>query len=487
MDDKELREQLAALEARNASLKEQQMLVDKIAALKAENEALDAQVSAEVAADEGEAAAGEPAGERAGDRRGSRTRNVLVGVLVVLSCLAVVVTGITIWTHYTVLDTKGYMNLVGPIGKDPQAIKALSDYVATQVVTATDLQQRTATALPPKAQFLAGPITGAVNDFVASGTDKVLSTPQAYDLWLRINEVAHTKIVALLRGDTTYAYIQGSDVRLNTLPLVSQALVWVDGKLPGGLAGKFSPPMIAPGTDPATAIQQVSAWSGRPLPADFGQITLLKSNSLGPAQKAVRWFDTLVWVIPIMTFVLIAVTVWLSRRRRRTLIELGVGVAVALILTRVIVKQAASAIADGLHQTGGLNVARDVVHASLGPLTTITIWIVVIGVVVAVSAWFSGRRDLQAAVVATGKRVVSKRHASAALESPAVEWMERHLQLLRWAGLIVGLLLLVLFTWSWLGIGLIVVLTLLHEGVLSLVGGQWPFAGERTRSAAAPE
>jgi len=408
-------------------------------------------------------------------RKGGRARTILVGVLVFLTCLAVVVTGIAIWTHYSVLNTKGYISLVGPIGKDPEAIKSLSDYVATQIVTATDLQTRTTDALPPKASFLAAPITSAVNDFIAKQTNKVLSTPQAYDLWIKINTIAHQSIVGLLRGENTYTYIQGDDVVLNTLPLVSQALVWIDGKLPGALGSKFSPPVIVPGTSSADAIQQVSAWTGKPLPADFGQVTLLKSNALGPAQQAVHWFDTLVWVLPIVALLLAAVTVWLSRRRRRTLIELGLGMAVALILTRVVVKQASSALVNDLEHGGGLSVARDLVSASLGPLTTITIWIVVIGVVVAFVAWIAGRHDVRVAVVSGGKNLMTRQSAATAPDSPTVQWIERHTQLLRWAGLIAGLLLLVFATSSWLGIMLWILLTLLYEGLLSLVAREWPF------------
>ena len=487
MDDKEMRDQLAALERQNAKLKKQKQITDRIAALETENAAIDAALgdtSAEAAAVGHEApgaaaSAAEPAAEIAPEtvvvRRGGPARTVFVGVLVFLTCLAVVVTGVTFWTHYTILNTNGYVKLVGPIGKDPKAIKALSDYVSTQIVTATDLQQRTAGALPPKASFLAAPITSAVDGFIAGQTDKVLSTPQAYNLWIKINTIAHQSIVGLLRGQNNYTYIKGNDVKLNTLPLVSQALVWIDGKLPGALGSKFSPPVITPGTPSATAIQQVSTWIGRPLPSDFGQITLLKSNALGPAQRTVRLFDTLVWVLPIVALLLAAVTVWLSRHRRRTLIELGIGVAVALVLTRVIVKQASNAIVNSLHQGSGLTIVKDVVHASLDPLTTITIWIVVIGVLVAFAAWIAGRRDVRVAGISAGKSVV-RGQSMAATGSPAAEWIERHIQLLRWAGLIAGVILLAFATSSWLGIAMWILLTLVYEGVLSLIVREWPFA-----------
>jgi len=418
-------------------------------------------------------------------RKGSRLRNVLVGVLVFLSCLAVVVTGVAWWTHYSVLNTDGYMKIVGPVGKDPEAVKALSDYVAGQIVSATDLQQRTADALPPKAQIFAGPITGALDNFIAKETNKVLSTPQAYDLWLKVNSLAHEKIVALLRGDTTATYIEGSDVKLNTLPLISQVLIWLDGKLSGALGTKFSPPVIAPETPPDEAIQQVSDWTGRTLPADFGQITLLQNDSLGPAQSAVRLFDTLVWVLLVVTIVLIAVTIWLSRRRRRTLIELGIGAAFALILTRVIVKQASTALVDSIPSGGTVTLLRDVVSASLGPLTTLTIWLAVISVVVAVAAWLSGRHDVQVAVVTAGKRVARAPEDEEVAESPITVWVERYAHWLRIAGVVAGVILLLFATSSWLGILLWVVVILLYEGVISFLIGEWPF-GRRDKGDEAP-
>ncbi len=417
-------------------------------------------------------------------RRPSRTRGILVWLLVLLCCVAVVVSGVTIWVHYTVMNTNGYMNLVGPIGKDPQAIQNLSSYIAGQAVTATDLQARVAAALPSKAQLFAGPITGAVEDFITKGTTKVLSTPKAYDLWLQINRVGHEKVVALLRGQTNNVYIKGSDVNLNLLPLVSQVLVWVDGKLPGALSTRFSPPVITPSMSPQAGIQEVANWSGKPLPSTFGQITLLQSNALGPAQTAVKWFDRLTWILPLVTAALIALTIWLSRRRGRTAIAIGIGAAIAIFLARVIVVRASTYLTDQLKSGGGLHIAKDVVSAALGPLTTITIWICVIGVVVALLVWLLGRRDVRAGVAAVGKRASGQTAEVKIPDSPVTSWIGNHVVPVRWGVLVVGLIVLALTTSSWLGIILTVVIVLLLEGVLSLIVGQWPFAGPPSDGAA---
>jgi hypothetical protein len=415
----------------------------------------------------------------------SRLRGLLVGLLVFLSCLAVVVTGLTLWTHYTVMNTDGYMALVGPIGKDPVAIQNLSEYIGGEVIVATDLQQRVTDALPSRVQLLAGPITAYVEEFITKGARKVLSSPKAYDLWLKINRVGHEKIIALLRGDTTNAYIAGDDVRLNMLPLISQVLVWADERLPGGLSDRFSPPVIAPDSDPLAGIQEVANWSGRPLPSDFGQITLLQSDALGPAQTAVKWFDRLTWILPLVTAALIALSIWLSRRRARTAIAIGIGAAVAIFVTRVIVKRASLYLTEQVQEGEGETLVRDVVDASLGPLTTITIWICVSGVVAALLVWLLGRRDVRAGVVAAGRRVAGQAAEIHIPDSPVTSWIVNHVTGVRWGVLVVGLIVLALVTSSWLGILVTIVVVLLLEGFLSFMTGQWPF-NERESGGTTP-
>lgn len=413
-----------------------------------------------------------------------RVRRILVGVLVALSCLAVAVTGFTFWAHRTVLDTDGYMALVGPVGRDPEAIDRLSGYIADQVVAATDLQKRTAEALPPDAAFLAGPIATAVTGYVADGTNRLLSGDRAYDLWLRANRVAHETIVALLRGETTYAYVKGDDVKLDTLPLVSQALVWLDEQAPGLVIGRLGPPVIEPGADPAASIQRISAWAGRPLPSDFGQVTLVRSETLSSVQRAVRLFDAMRWILVAVTAALMAASLWLPRRRLRTLLALGAGVVVALILTRAVVRRASEALVEGLDGQG-VAVARDVTEAALGPLTTITAWIVAAGALVSVGAWFAGRPDLQRAVADAARRLRRRGEGALPADSPVARWVTRHAVLLRWAGLVVGLTLVALLDLSWLGLALVVLLTLLYEAAVSAVAGEWPFAGRDEAATAA--
>jgi len=425
----------------------------------------------------------EPGAEAAPARRPSRLRGALIGLLVFLCCLAVVITGVTWWAHYTVMNTDGYMKIVGPIGKDPQAIQNLSQYISNEIVSTTDLQARIQNALPPRAQILSGPITAYVQDFITKSASRILSTPKAYQLWLKINEIGHQKLVALLRGQTNGVYIRGSDVRLNTLPLISQVLVWVDQRLPGGLSDRFNPPVITPTMSPDQGIQEIANWSGKPLPSDFGQITLLQSDALGPAQTAVKWFDRLVWILPLITAALMALTIWLARRRGRAAIAIGIGAAIAIFVARVIIVRASHYLTTEVVQGTGQHLVKQIVNASLGPLTHITIWVCVIGVIAAILVWALGRRDVRAGVAAAGRRVVGQTAEIRVPHSPVTAWVVNHLAPVRWGVLVVGLIVLALVTSSWLGIVLVIVVELLLQGFLSLVAEQWPFEDRSSREA----
>lgn len=355
------------------------------------NDARESTGTVTVAAPGGEESGGARSAAAATRRPSSRVRSALVWVLVVLSSLMVVVTGVTLWAHYTVMDTGGYMKIVGPVGKDPQAIRDLSQYVSGEIVGATGLQDSIAGALP---DIVSGAATAAVQDFIAKGAEQILSTPEAYQLWLQANEVGHGELVGLLRGESGAVYAKGSDVTLNTLPLISAVLVWVDDQLPGALGS--SVPEIPATMSADEGIGKIAEWSGEQLPSDFGQITLVTSDALGTAQTAVKWFDRLTWIFPLVTAVLMAVTILVARRRGRTAIALAVGGAIAILVARLLMIFASSYLTGQVAAGNGRHILEQIVSAALGPLTTITICVCVAGAAVAVAVWLLGRRAARA-------------------------------------------------------------------------------------------
>ena len=61
---------------------------------------------------------------------GKRVRRTAVGVLVVLSCLGLLLSSVTLWANQTFLNTENWVALVAPLGHDPKVVSAVSAYAA---------------------------------------------------------------------------------------------------------------------------------------------------------------------------------------------------------------------------------------------------------------------------------------------------------------------------------------------------------------------
>src|SRR4051812_22412719 len=109
-------------------------------------------------------------------RKGGVGRRTFVGALVLLFAILVPITITATWAHRTVLDTDTWISTVQPIAGDPAVTAAVSRQITDQLYLALDPQQRVADALPPRATFLAGPITNGTKSFVQQGVDTVLQS-----------------------------------------------------------------------------------------------------------------------------------------------------------------------------------------------------------------------------------------------------------------------------------------------------------------------
>jgi hypothetical protein len=119
--------------------------------------------------------------------------------------------------------------------------------------------------------------------------------------------------------------------------------------LASDLAGKpVTLPTITSADPPQQAVNKLSAALGVPLPSNFGEITLVRSSDLATVRQAVKDFDGLTLILPLVTIALIALSLWLSVNRRRTLLQLAVGVSLLMIVERRGV----------LHEQGALASAR---------------------------------------------------------------------------------------------------------------------------------
>src|SRR4051812_6299581 len=91
-------------------------------------------------------------------KKPGRGRAVTAMVLIVVASLLLPFAGLTVWIRNMMLSTDRYTTTIGPIAKDTVVQEAVATKVSIAVANELDIAKRAKAALPPKAEFLAGPI-----------------------------------------------------------------------------------------------------------------------------------------------------------------------------------------------------------------------------------------------------------------------------------------------------------------------------------------
>ena len=98
-------------------------------------EVVEAKAKVETEAEaEGEVATPTPSPDAAtGPARGSTDRRVLAALFWLLASLAIMVSGVTLWAHQTLLTSNGWSGIVSEVAADPEVIDDISSTLVTRL------------------------------------------------------------------------------------------------------------------------------------------------------------------------------------------------------------------------------------------------------------------------------------------------------------------------------------------------------------------
>jgi hypothetical protein len=380
--------------------------------------------------------------------KGPRWRRITSWVLIVLACLLAVVSVVIVFARNELLNTDSYVSTMAPLATNPAIQTQIATRVSENLVTRTDLNQKVKDALPAKAGFLATPITSEVQKATYATTLKVVQSPKFEQLWVTVNRAASKQLVAVLTGSSEGASASTKDGKI-TIDL---------SKVEANVKEKLDAQGI-------TVFDKVPAVKGL-------NYVLFQSKDLVRIQKLVNFFNKLAIALPIITLLLFAGAVVLTRNRRKGLVRAATGLAISMALILVLYRVALNHYIAGVHppQSPEAQTALlDTVTATLRD----TVWIILIvaaliaiGAVVAGNAWV--RHKVGDISWMTG--------------GPVHDFVALHRKALQWSVLVLGLFILVL--WSNPTTLVAVVIVLITLAVVGLVG---LFAGRGPQSAVTNE
>lgn len=358
-------------------------------------------------------------------------RRVLVVVLVILTALGVVATTTAFWARNTVFDTDRFVAEVAPVAQNPTVQANVATRLTDQLFATLDVESRVRAALPSQAQLLAAPITNGVKGFVRDRLQAFLASETFQQVWTGAITVAHTKIVALLRGDLDQlpnVVITSGEVRISLIGALARGLQGLGQDVLNLLGINATIPDFPAEEDPQVAIDRLSTILGRPLPDDFGQITIMTVAQLEQLQGVTKQVERLPWVLLLVTIVMLVLALALSPNRRRTLVALGFAVAVALFLAFRLIDRVDQNLINAVSEGSGRAAVQDMITNLVSSLRAIGTWVFVIGLIVAVVAFVAGRKSWVAAA-GRGARSVTSRTPDGTPR--LVVWSAAHAEVLR--------------------------------------------------------
>jgi hypothetical protein len=371
------------------------------------------------------------------DRRAmirERLRGAGLALLLVLGCGLVAMSLVAFYVRETVLDTDRYVETMTPIAASPAVQQAVADKLDTAITSRVDFASLMREALPEQADPFAPALSAALQQAIRSRLDAFVASDNFERLWVEANRRAHARVVALLTtGQSGRLLLDGDTVYLDL----------------GAVVDRVRQALQERGLDRLAAA----------IPATVdGRITLLQSEGLVKARRAVDLIERLTIVLPILALLCLGAYVALSRPRRKGLLRVGLG----LVVTSLILVAAA-----GLGRTAYLDaISQDVLprdaaaaifDALIGLLRTGIRVIVVAAVLIALLALVLGRTG----AIASRTRSVARGLAT----GPHVGWVAEHRGLLQ--GLIVALGAVVLFSWDPPTAGIVLIVgVLVAAGVL---------------------
>ncbi len=213
-------------------------------------------------------------------------RRALVYGMIGLACVVALASTLTVWVQRQLLDTDRWTETSSELLQDADVREAVSLRVVDALFDDPSFVEGLQVRLPPALDPLAEPIAAGLRNVALERADTFLQRPAVQSVWEEVNRRAHTRLVAVLRGDEgELVTTTGGDVVLDLAPLVAR-------------------------------LRAELGIGGEPRPG-AAQFTLMSSDELAAAQDAVATLDVLSPVLLVLVLALLAGAVYLAEGFRR--------------------------------------------------------------------------------------------------------------------------------------------------------------------------
>jgi hypothetical protein len=293
----------------------------------------------------------------------SRGRAIGAWIALVLAGLLLLLSSFAVWVNRVALNTDVFVDTSSALLDDDAIRSAVATRAVDELYAEVDVATLLEGRLPDDYQSLSGPAAAGLRQASYEIVDRALQQPAMQKLWAISLEESHTTLVQVLEGGGDRVSTDEGIVTLDLRPIV---------------------------LDTAERIGLRDEVEDR-LPANAGEIEVLRSDELDTAQNAFQLLKTLAWLLPILMLAAFALVVWLAGDRRRAVRRVGITVLVVGVIGLVAARVTGNYVVDSLvADTDTRTAAGNAWDILTELLRTSFRWLPVVGVLFLVAAWLAG-------------------------------------------------------------------------------------------------
>jgi Short C-terminal domain len=271
---------------------------------------------------------------------------------------------LSVWANRQILNTDNWTNTSSELLENRTIRNQLAGYLVDQLYANVDVAAEIREGLPPRLQPLAGPAAGGLRELAERAARQALARPRVQERWAAANRTAQQQLLKTLEGGGTVVSTTGGDVVLDLTALLTEMQERI------GIGGRVADR----------------------LPASAATITVMRSERLKAAQRALKILKGLPIVLVTLSLALFAAALALAPGwRREALRAYGIGFVIggaAALITQV---QAGEALVNALAKTAAV---EPTIAATWTISTTLLVqaaWATIgYGVFMVLAAWLAG-------------------------------------------------------------------------------------------------
>lgn len=294
------------------------------------------------------------------DNKKHTGRKIVVALLVILGCLILVLASVAFWARFTLLNTNGWVNAVGPIPQNPTIAQSASAYLSGELFEQVNVDQAMVEMLPEKFQMLGVPLSKALQGLVQDTIASLIQSDGFNTVWVGVNRGAHRVVIRVLRGEGDLVYLQSGQLVIDFSDLIAF------------IQRNFS-------------LERIDIAG-----ENDGRIVLLESQQVAYLQEAIHYLDTFGLLLPLLSLVVFVGAWFVSLWRRKTLLWIGIAVAFTMLLSLIAYEFIQSGIFISIADPLARLIGREIWDVVTAGLVIQTIVLLIVGLLIAVGAWLAG-------------------------------------------------------------------------------------------------